>query len=400
MSKNLLFVLYLTLVFHIPHSFAQGADTTEPLGKVLSVLQERFKVQFNYASSLVDPVTVTPPEESLSLEEWVAYLSEESDLKFVFVSDKIISISKKKIRLCGYIKDKDSGETLPYVTVQFGKKGSIADEDGFFEIEVASLNENIAISHIGHKTLERDARYFKEDGCGTLYLVPNHVQLTEIVLYDYLIRGVDKLDDGSLEINFDKFSILPGLIDKDVLHSVQALPGIQSIDETVSNINIRGASNDQNLISWDGIKMYQSGHFFGLISMYNPHITKKVELRKNGSSASETDGVSGTIAMKTEERINTDFKSEVGANFIDANAFVDVPLGERASVQVAARKAISDFVSTPTYSEYFDRIAQDTELEQNMAAVRNSDMAFDFYDTSFRLLYHPSEKDRLRANFI
>ena len=400
MSKHLIILLYFTLVIHIPHTFAQGAVKTEPLGKVLSVLQERYKVQFNYASALVEPIMVRPPKDSLSLEEWVAYLSEESDLKFIFVSDKIISISRNRIRLCGYIKDKDSGETLPYVTVQYGKKGSITNEEGYFEIEVASPDETIAISHIGHKTLKRDAQYIKADACSTLYLLPDHVQLAEIVLYDYLVRGVDKLDDGSLEIDFDKFTILPGLIDDDVLHSVQALPGIQSIDETVSNINIRGGSNDQNLITWDGIKMYQSGHFFGLISMYNPHITKKVELRKNGSSVSETDGVSGTIAMKTEERINTDFKSEVGANFIDANGFIDLPLGNKASLQVATRKAISDWVSTPTYSQYFKRIKQDTELEQNTETATSSDVGFDFYDASFRLLYHPSEADRLRMNFI
>lgn len=400
MSKNLLLLLYIALVFHIPNSLAQGAGTTEPLGEVLSVLQGRFNVQFNYASALIDPITVVPPKDSLNLEEWVAYLSEESDLKFVFVSKGIIAISKGKIHICGYIKDKDSGETLPYVSVRFGKKGSITDGEGFFEIEVASRDETVVISHIGHKTLEREARYFKPGGCGPLYLVPDHVQLAEIVLYDYLIRGVDKLDDGSLEINFDKFSILPGLIENDVLQSVQALPGIQSIDETVSNINIRGGSNDQNLISWDGIKMYQSGHFFGLISMYNPNITKKVELRKNGSSASETDGVSGTIAMKTEEYINTDFKGSIGANFIDANGFIDVPVGNKASLQVAARKSISGLVDTPTYSQYFDRIAQDTELERNSTTVTNSDIAFDFYDASFRLLFRPSEADRLRMNFI
>ncbi|MBT8183416.1 MAG: TonB-dependent receptor plug domain-containing protein, partial [Eudoraea sp.] len=181
---------------------------------------------------------------------------------------------------------------------------------------------------------------------------------------------------------------------------VQALPGIQSVDETISNINIRGGSNDQNLILWDDIKMYQSGHFFGLISMYNPHITNKVVLQKNGSSVAYTDGVSGIIAMSTDKNINSNLHGRLGVNLIDANGYVDAPLGKNASIQVAARKAISDFFETPTYSEYFNRITQDTEIASNDAMVTNSDIELDFYDASLRLLFRPSEKDYLRLNFI
>nr|WP_223826684.1 TonB-dependent receptor plug domain-containing protein [Flagellimonas sp. S3867] len=201
-------------------------------------------------------------------------------------------------------------------------------------------------------------------------------------------------------MDFDRFSILPGLVEEDVLQSVQALPGIQSIDETVSNINIRGGSNDQNLILWDGIKMYQSGHFFGLISMYNPQITQKVTLQKNGTSTAFTDGVSGTIAMSTDKNINPNFNSSIGINLIDINGFVDAPLGKNASIQVAARKAISDFFETPTYSEYFNRITRNTEIDSNVESVTNSNVGFDFYDTSLRLLYRPSDKDFVRLNFI
>lgn len=401
MSKSLIItIVYFALVFHTINSTAQEDGTTESLGSVLMVLQKRFDIQFNYASTLVEPILISLPKNALNLQDWIIHLSEESKLTFVFVSNNIISISKGRILLCGYIRDKDNGEILPFVTVQNGNRGTISNEDGFFEIALKADDDIIQINHNGHKPIIRKAQYFKTDGCDAIYLVPDRLQLAEIVLYDYLIRGVDKIDDGSFQIDFDKFSILPGLIDEDVLQSIQALPGIQSIDETVSNINIRGGSNDQNLITWDDIKMYQSGHFFGMISMYNPHITQKVTLHKNGSSASETDGVSGTIAMKTEERLNPDLKGSIGVNFIDGNGFIDVPIGQKASIQVAARKAISPFVNTPTYSKYFERIAQNTEIESNSATVTNSDMAFDFYDASFRLLYYPSENDRLRVNFM
>ena len=387
-------------VLHWTSLSGQQTEQPEPLLEVLNNLQERFKVQFNYASELVSGVLVPAPDDSLDLSASVAFLEERTGLEFKFVTSSIISITSKKLKLCGFIKDKDTGEPLAYTTVQSDGRGTVSDEAGYFELPVINPRAVVLLRHIGHKSIRREARFFNSAECAIIYLVPDEQQLPEIVLSDYLIRGLDKLDDGSFQLDFDKFSILPGLVEEDVLQSVQALPGIQSVDETVSNINIRGGSHDQNLIVWDDIKMYQSGHFFGLISMYNPQITQRVTLRKNGTSAALTDGVSGTIAMETRKNINPTLKGSFGINLIDANGFVDAPLGENASIQLAARKAISDFVETPTYSEYFERIAQDTEIESNEASVTNSDIEFDFYDASMRLLYRLTDKDLIRLNFI
>jgi len=224
--------------------------------------------------------------------------------------------------------------------------------------------------------------------------------LPEVIVPSYIIKGISKLNNGSFKIDFSKFSMLPGLIDADVLQSIQAFPGIQSINENVSDISIRGGSHDQNLILWDGIKMYQSGHFFGLISMYNPQITQKVSLIKNGSDVSYTDGVSGSISMQTDEQVNTELKGNIGINFIDANGFSDIPINKKSSIQVALRKSISDFIQTPAYNNFFDKISEDTEVENSMSTVMNSDKKFDFYDASFRWIYKISDKDELRINFI
>ena len=380
---------------------AQETPENRPLIVILNQLQDRFEVRFNYASNLVEHISVRPPRNFYELKGIIDYLGEVTGLDFIFLSDSIISIKTEPTVLCGYVKDKDTNEPLSYATVQYHGKGTVTNEEGFFEISIDDdPSRAVLMRHIGHRTIRREARFFDTSNCGVIHMVAEQQKLPEIVLSHYLIRGMDKLDNGAFQLHFDRFSILPGLVEEDVLQSVQALPGIQSIDETVSNINIRAGSNDQNLILWDNIKMYQSGHFFGLISMYNPQITQKVALQKNGTSVAYTDGVSGTIAMSTDKNINPSFKGSIGINLIDANGFVDAPIGENASLQVAARKAISDFFETPTYSEYFDRISQDTEIASNDALVTNSDIEFDFYDASLRFLYRPSNKDFLRLNFI
>ena len=49
---------------------------------------------------------------------------------------------------------------------------------------------------------------------------------------------------------------------------------------------------------------------------------------------------------------------------------------------------------------YFDRVIQETEADNNVANVINSNQEFDFYDAALRWLYQPTDKDNLRVNFI
>lgn len=278
-------------------------------------------------------------------------------------------------------------------------------EDAIFEIEILPPSRHISLSKtLQYLEKETDFEYILADDNVVLVISKaNNLKLQklyEVMVSGYIVKGINKLNNGSFEIDISGFDILPGLIHTDVLQAVQAFPGIQSINETVSNINIRGGTHDQNLILWDDIKMYQSGHFFGLISIFNPQITQRVSLTKNGSKTEFTDGVSGTIAMETDREVTKKFKGNLGINFIDVNGFADVPISEKSSLQVAARKSISDFTETPTYNNYFERISQGTEVENNAMDIANSDKQFDFYDASLRWIYKINDTEELRVNFI
>lgn len=392
--------LCLSFLWFSLHVHAQESTTSEPLEQILIQVTRSLGYRFNYAPATIEGIELVPPKPGLTIKEILNYVSRETGLQFSELPNNFIAIRPLNRILCGTIIDETTQRPLPFATVQSNTQAVITDEKGYFELEITGVKEQISVRFIGYSSFVRQLGNFKPGACIDIALRPQQLKLPEIVVYDYLIRGIDQLDDGSYSIDFNRFSILPGLIDTDVLQAVQAFPGIQSVNETVSDINIRGGSNDQNLILWDDIKMYQSGHFFGLISMFNPMITQNVSLRTNGSPTYLTDGVSGTISMETEDRLNQDFSGSLSANFIDVSGFVDTPLGERSSLQIAARKAINDFVESPTYTEYFSRISQDTEVENNEADVVNSDKSFDFYDTSIRWLWKISDSDHLRLNFI
>lgn len=379
----------------------QGQTSIEkiPIKEALHILSELHQVQFNYQSDLLDEITVFTPSPKGTLLEHIKLLEKQTSLRFTKIGESIFTIIQP-FKICGYLKDAQLVEALEGATISGKTESKTSNAKGFFEIIVTSLEEEIEIRFLGFKTIKRKARSFNLKLCSQIKMYEQEEQIASIVLESYLVRGIDKKSNGTTAINFSNFTALPGLIETDVLQTVQALPGVVSVDETVSNINIRGGSHDQNLILWDGIKMYQSGHFFGLISSFNPQITKTATVITNGSDASYTDGVSGSIKMNTDKRIQKDFTGSFGLNFISADIFADIPLAQKSSLQLAARRSVNDFIQTPTYDVYFKRVIQQTEIENNVESVVNSNQEFNFYDTSLRWLYNPSEKDRIRLNFI
>ena len=222
--------------------------------------------------------------------------------------------------------------------------------------------------------------------------------LDEVTVSNYLTRGITLRTNGTTQIKPQGFGILPGLIEPDVLQTIQALPSIQSADERISNLNVRGGTNDQNLMLWDGIKMYQSGHFFGLISAFNPYLTNDVIVSKNGSSAVYGDGVSSVIDMRSSNEIEVKNSSGIGVNLVNADAYYKGAINKKMGLQISARRSLTDLLSTPTYDEYFKRIFQDTDITNSNSVSQNE--RFYFYDVSGKFLYDITPNDQIRINAL
>lgn len=227
-------------------------------------------------------------------------------------------------------------------------------------------------------------------------------RLEEVVVNNYLSRGISKTNNGTITVDANAFDILPGLIEPDVLQIVQNLPGVTSVDERISNINVRGGTNDQNLILYEGIRMYQSGHFFGLISAFNPYLSDDIRISKNGTSALYGNGVSGTISIKNVDDLDQKFSAGLGSNLLSVDGYAKVPLSKKTELQLSARRSFTDVLVSETYDAYFDRIFRDSEL--NTANDVNTLLALDerflFYDVNAKFLYDINDSSKLRISLL
>jgi len=399
MAKKLrkLLLLSISLTFFFTSHNVGAQDRTQQIYLIyyLQKLEENFNIKFSYADADISNVKIIVPKPG-ELEAILTDLQNQTQLQIQKLNDRYYTlIQNMRLNICATVLDNFEKNTVSGATVEvLGTAiSAITDENGRFSLTDIPRDATLQIKYLGYKTLFVDANeLIDQNPCKTLLLAQFYQQLQEVVVYEFLTKGITKQADGSLQMNSEEFGILPGLIEPDVLQTVQALPGIESIDETVSNINIRGGSNDQNLILWDGIKMYQSGHFFGLISAFNPYLTDKVTLIKNGTSSQYGDGVSGIIDMRTTDEISDTYFGGAGFNLIGGDIYGHFPITDNLAVQFSARRSLTDFLNTPTYEKFFTRV-----FDENVVAQEGD---FYFYDFTGKVLYDITEKQKVRFSFI
>ena len=393
--KPLLVFLCLLFFFVTLEGRAQEVVRIK-LISLIQKLEKDFDIKFSYVDADIRDIEVKLPEGK-ALPQILGDIQHQTQIKVQKLNDRYYTLAKSTtVDICAIVLDNFVENTVMGATVEVlgSDVAVVTADDGGFSLKDIPRDAMLQIKFLGFKTLFVEAEeLLSQTPCKTLLLAQFYQQLDEVVVYDFLTKGLVKQTDASIQLNTAEFEILPGTIEPDVLQTVQALPGIKSVDERVSDINIRGGSNDQNLLLWDGIKMYQSGHFFGLISAFNPYLTDKVTLIKNGASAEYGDGVSGIIDMRTQDQIKATFFGGAGFNLISGDVYGQLPLGDKLAVQFSARRSLTDFFNTPTYNEFSDRVFQDTEVVE-----RNAD--FYFYDFTGKIMYDIDPKQKLRVSFI
>ncbi len=407
---NFFRTLILTICFFGLVSTITKAQTKEKraLITILTQAEKQYNVTFTFVDEIVKNITIKTYNKGLNLPEVIHYLENNTNLNFIFLNASNILINKKNagIKICGNLIDINTKKFIEgaHIAVLNSNLSTVTGKDGFFELPEITKNQVIEITHLTYPSIYiNSVDFLKQRKCLTISLTQKIEKLTEIIITNYLTSGITVLTNNDVNINTKEFGILPGLIEPDVLHQIQSIPGISSVNETISTINIRGGTNDQNLLLWDGIKMYHSGHFFGLISAFNPYLIKNVTITKNGTSAQYNDAVSGTINMQTVNSIANEAFGGAGFNLLSADAYGQIPVSKNLAIQFSGRRSVTDLLDTPTFKQYFKRAFQDSKISTQTNPDNNeidNESDFSFYDYNFKILYNLNTKHKLRVNLL
>jgi hypothetical protein len=220
-------------------------------------------------------------------------------------------------------------------------------------------------------------------------------KLEDVLIEGFLSTGINKVDQ-KLTIKPDKIESLPGVTDVDLLLSLQQLPGVKSPNETATGLHIRGGTPDQNQITWNGIRLYHSGHLFGMISGINPNIEQTVTYINKAASAKYGEKISSIIAIQTTDSFSEKEKLNIGINALNADFNFQVPIiKNKFGIQLSARKSFTEWIQSPTFNQLAGKVFQNTNLNQF-----DTNNKFSFQDYCTKLIYKPNNKTQISLSSI
>lgn len=400
---------YLIIVFlcNVSFSFSQEIQQ-KSLKKILLFLENKNNVKFSFSDDTIADKRLYINTEK-TLEEILKEIVSKTDIYINKITDRYYTVTKtanKAVTVCGYVLNTTTKDVLIGATISNldETKGVITNEYGNFNLEKVILSDSIKISFIGYKTIIKPVKEFYNKKCLSIYLEEKTALLDEVIVRNYLTSGIRKNSDGSITFDPKKQGVLPGLTEPDVLLSIQQLPGIQSPLETASGLHIRGGTPDQNLILFDGIKLFNTSHFFGSISAFNPHVIDNVTVYRGASNSKYGNHIAGVIDIKTMIDVPKKTSGSVGINFTNVDAYLKTAISEKIGVSISGRHSISSFFDTPTFQKLSTKVFQNTIISEGTTLAQQpfieTDNVFNFTDYNTKIIYKLTKNDVFTAQQI
>lgn len=189
------------------------------------------------------------------------------------------------------------------------------------------------------------------------------------------------------QLDAHTFRNLPAIIgERDILKAFSLTAGVTSSSEGAADMQVRGGTHGQNLYLLDGIPLFSTDHFFGLVSAYNPTIIRSAKLYKSDFPVEFGGKISSVLNVLTEDANLQKFKGEAEIGMLTSKLSLNFPLiKDKLALSVAGRisnYSIANLVSPVLPEELGTRFG------------------VHFGDLNTNLVWKISEKDKLKLTFF
>ncbi|MEJ2004730.1 MAG: TonB-dependent receptor [Cyclobacteriaceae bacterium] len=246
---------------------------------------------------------------------------------------------------------------------------AVTDQNGKFRIQMPQGNHELTVTHIDFIRLS---------------LTANTLSLEEVIIRDNNPHeNLNSSIPGATSLSIRNIEAIPAFLGEvDVIKSITLLPGVKTVGEGSAGFNVRGGAVDQNLISIDGMQLFNTSHVLGFFSIFHPDATRDFTLYK-GYVPAEFGGRASSVLKVNSLQGNTEkWTVEGGIGSVSAKLSVQGPVTKQTSIIAAGRV---------TYSDWILGLMRDLD-------IRNS--AANFYDAFVRADHFFGEKHHVMASFL
>jgi hypothetical protein len=294
-----------------------------------------------------------------------------------------INAQAQQVRLTGVVEDSLSVPlSSAHVFIQQQKRKTVTtNSKGEFFVDLTKGFFKLEITYTGYQKFSANLNI---SGDSTLRIVmrPKSEELEEVTITADRTLQSDQFQTTRMSTNsltgkeISSIPVLGG--EADVIKTIQLLPGVTKGADGTTDLFVRGGAADQNLVLLDGAPVYNTGHLFGFLSVFNPDILDKVE-SINGAFPAEYGGRLSSILDVTSRSsfpAKTQMKGNIG--LLASRLMIEQPiLKDKLSFTLAGRRT------------YVDQVVK----------LVGQELPYFFYDLNGKILYRPNANSRWEFTF-
>jgi ferric enterobactin receptor len=314
--------------------------------------------------------------------------------------------------LTGTIRDRTSGEALPgaSIIVKGTTIGTSSNTDGYFTLlKVPTDTSTLQVQYLGY---EKTDVFLSPETSKKNYLVEirqqsQALQTVTVVGHRDEVVFVRKAEVSTVKLTPKKLEALPNLGERDIMRSLQLMPGISASNESSSGLYVRGGTPDQNLVLYDGFTVYHVDHLYGFYSAFNSNALKDVQLYKGGFESKFGGRISSVTEITSKEGNQKNFNIGGDLSLLSMNLYTEIPVGKKFSSIIAFRRSYKGAL----YNAIFDKFNVTKKASEPVRSMpgpgggggmfsQSQQITSYFYDLNGKFTYRPNEKDVLSLSIF
>ncbi len=295
----------------------------------------------------------------------------------ISIENKLYEIGIKRkevptgnVNIAGYIRDAQTGESLsgaliykehPHVQVN-------SDQFGYYSLVLPAGRHTLNIISPGMFDAKRQMMLYS-DGKFDIAMDEKVLKLREVIVEAGKEKNVRSTNMGMDKISILAMKQVPAVMGEvDVLRTVLTLPGVKSVGEASTGLNVRGGATDQNLILFNGANIYNPSHLFGFFSAFDADLIKDVTLYKSAIPANFGGRISSVLDITSLDGNDKKISGSAGIGPLTGKFTLEGPLvKDKTTFAAGVRATYSDWLFKVLPKEYEKSSAsfQDATLHIN-----------------------------------
>jgi hypothetical protein len=275
--------------------------------------------------------------------------------KVYIIGNRSASTAGDRVTVNGYVRDVKTGEPVigAAIYVENSPTAVITDQYGYYAASVPKGRHVLNIKSIGMRDTRRIVMVYSDGGIN-IDLQSEVLALRNVVVTSNRNNQVRTTQMGVQRLDAKSIKQVPVVFgEADVLRAIMTLPGVKTVGEASTGLNVRGGSTDQNLILYNDATIYNPSHLFGMFSAFNAELVKDVQLYKSGTPAKYGGRLSSVLEINSREGNKKEVTGSAGIGLVTTRFNIEGPLKkDKSSFLIGGRTTYANWLINMLPSEY------------------------------------------------